>query len=90
MHRVLKGAKVPQTVENLQAIMEGDAVYMQKQGLTIGLQRGEINNLTAQLEAAKRKLESAQDDVWMLDCLHAAGVDSWEGVDEALEIYNGK
>ena len=36
---------------------------------------------------SKKEYESLQDRAMFLDCLQIAGVDNWEGYDEANEIY---
>jgi hypothetical protein len=47
-----------------------------------------ISDLEAQLLQQNAQLEKCDDDICFLECLRAAGVDNWEGYDEALRMMN--
>lgn len=39
------------------------------------------------VEISKAEYDRLKEDSEWLSCLYAAGVDSWEGIDQAREIY---
>ena len=36
---------------------------------------------------AKVEWKQIQSEIWFLECLHGAGVDNWDGFDEARQMY---
>ena len=52
---VPKGQQVPQTVENLQAIMARDAELMQEQAREIAALKSQVNQLQQKLNAYRTK-----------------------------------
>lgn len=40
------------------------------------------------LMEAKKEILNLLDDYSLLQCLRAAGVDNWEGWDDAIDMYN--
>lgn len=53
--------------------------------------QAELENYVAELLAKNRELEilvsELQDNTLLLQCLDAAGVDNWDGFDEAVTQY---
>lgn len=40
------------------------------------------------VEISKAELDHLKDEVDFLNCLRAAGVDNWDGYDDAIQIYH--
>jgi len=49
MHRTAKGETIAQTIDNLQAIMEADAIEIEKQAKQITLLQVKVRDLQARL-----------------------------------------
>ena len=47
-----------------------------------------IKDLKKKIADLEAQLEKYDDDIIFLECLRAAGVDNWEGYDEALKMMN--
>lgn len=48
-----------------------------------------LDSLLTRIKERKEEYDKIVDRVAWLDALEAAGVDSWEGIDTAIEIFNG-
>jgi len=46
----------------------------------------EIVKALPQLHKARAEWEQLMKDSWFLDCLHGAGVDNWDGYEEAIDM----
>ena len=42
------------------------------------------------IEVDAAEYDELCDRVWFLNCLEAAGVDNWQGYDDAVDLYKGK